>query len=158
MEMKIVGFVEGARRNGPGIVSVPTILRSVAAQGHHIVLAMGGPPSLGCEKYLVPDVDSGASRTEGKGTFGILRLNAWSDWSLCPAMFWRFNRLVREADFVLLHSLYSFPKAVRILAPWSASALPAPDQRPQEESVQSAICKSDNREGLSDLLQCKRRA
>jgi glycosyltransferase involved in cell wall biosynthesis len=112
MEMKIVGFVEGARRNGPGIVSVPTILRSVAAQGHHIVLAMGGPPSLGCEKYLVPDVDSGASRTEGKGTFGILRLNSWSDWSLCPAMFWRFNRLVREADFVLLHSLYSFPVLV----------------------------------------------
>jgi len=107
--MRIIGFVEGARRNSPGLVGVPMILGSAASQGRQVVLAMGGPPSFGCEKYLVPDIDSAGKRADGNGTFGILRRNAWASWSFCPALFWRFNRLVREADIVTLHSLYSFP-------------------------------------------------
>ena len=107
--MKIVGFVEGARKGAPGITGVPMILASAAAQGHQIALVMGGPPSFGSEKYIVQDATGAAKRTEGKGKFGILRLNAWTYWSFCPAILWRFNRLVREADVVTLHSLYSFP-------------------------------------------------
>jgi len=40
--VKIVGFSEGPRGDSPGIVSVPTILKSTAEHGHQVVLLMGG--------------------------------------------------------------------------------------------------------------------
>jgi glycosyltransferase involved in cell wall biosynthesis len=113
--VKIVGFVEGARRGSPGLVGVPMILMNTAAHGHNVVLLMGGPPSLGSEKFIVPDSESALARKERDGTFGVVNLKAWSGWSFCPAMLWRFSRLVREADVVTLHSLYSFPVLVGYL-------------------------------------------
>lgn len=105
--MKIVSFVEGAEP--PGFVGVPRILASTAAQGHSIVLLMPGIPMLGADEYIVPDARSARGRKEGNGTFGIVRLSGWTRYRFCPSMLWRFNRLVREADLVTLHSLYSFP-------------------------------------------------
>ena len=107
--MKIVGFVEGARGDSPGIVGVPMILKSTAAHGHNIVLLMGGQPSLGSASFVTADAASALKRREGNGTFGIVALKARTFWFLCPSIFWRFSRLVRDADFVTLHSLYSFP-------------------------------------------------
>ena len=107
--MKIVGFVEGAQRNSPGIVGVPKILQSAAGQGHSIVLLMAGPPSLGSEKYATPNVECALSRKEGRGTFGVVCLRAWTRWMFSPAILWRFRQLVKDADLVTLHSLYSFP-------------------------------------------------
>ena len=107
--VRIVGFVEGARGDSPGIVSVPMILKNTAALGHKVVLLMGGPPSLGSDEYVVSDIETALERNEGNGTFGLLSLKAWAFWSFCPSMLWRFSRLVRESDFVILHSLYSFP-------------------------------------------------
>ena len=107
--VRIVGFVEGARGDSPGIVGVPMILKSTAAHGHSIVLLMGGSPSLGSEKFVVPDASGALARKEGNGTFGIVSIKAWRYWFFCPPMLWRFHRLVRESDFVTLHSLYSFP-------------------------------------------------
>jgi glycosyltransferase involved in cell wall biosynthesis len=107
--MKFVGFVEGVRRNEPGIVCVPTILKSVAAQGHSAVLLIGGLPSLGAERFFVPDAHKILARQEGSETFGVVSLKAWTHWKFCPSILWRFNRLVRESDFVTLHSLYTFP-------------------------------------------------
>ena len=85
------------------------ILGSAAAQGHGIILLMGGPASFGSEPYQVADAGAAAQRREGKGTFGIVRLNAKTFWSFCPAILWRFHRQVKEADCITLHSLYSFP-------------------------------------------------
>lgn len=107
--MKIVGFAEGTRGDSPGIVSIPTILSSTAARGHHVVLVMGGRVSPGKEKFVVPDSASALVRKEGNGTFGIVCIKSWTRWRFCPAVFQRFSRLVRGADFVTLHSLYSFP-------------------------------------------------
>lgn len=107
--MRIVGFVEGARGDQPGIVGVPMILKSTAAHGHSIVLLIGGAPSLGSKQFLAPDSESALARKEGNGTFGVVSVKAWTHWRFCPAILWRFSRLVREADFVSLHSLYSFP-------------------------------------------------
>ena len=107
--MKIVGFVEGARGDSPGIVGVPQILKSTAAQGHEVILLMGGLPSLGSDKYVVRDSQGALERKEGKGKFGIISIKASRFWFFCPSILWRFRRLVREADFVTLHSLYSFP-------------------------------------------------
>jgi glycosyltransferase involved in cell wall biosynthesis len=107
--VQIVSFVEGAQKGFQGITGVPIILASTAAQGHSIVLVMAGPPSLGAEKYAVPDATGALNRKEGNGNFGIVNLNAWTRWMFSPSILWRFNRLVRDSDLVTLHSLYSFP-------------------------------------------------
>ncbi len=117
--MRIVGFVEGAPGDTPGIVSVPMILMNTASLGHSVVLLIGGPPSLGSDKFLVPDVESALARKEGRGTFGVISVKAKRLWSFCPSMLWRFSKLVSEADFITLHSLYPFPiLAGFILASW----------------------------------------
>lgn len=109
--MRIVGFVEGATlaKGGLGIVGVPTILGSTAAKGHQIALLVGGPPIAGREQFVVPDLEHALRRKEGAGTFGLVAFKAWEKWAFAPLMVWRANRLVRTADFVSLHSLYSFP-------------------------------------------------
>jgi glycosyltransferase involved in cell wall biosynthesis len=101
--MKIVGFVEGVQRNEPGIVCVPMILKGIAAHGHSAVLLIGGFPSLGAEKFFVSDA------YKANVAFGVICMKAWTRWKICPSILWRFNKLVRESDFVTLHSLYSFP-------------------------------------------------
>lgn len=105
--MKIVSFVEGAEP--PGFNGVPRMLASTAGQGHSIVLVVAGEPMFGCERYAVSDIASAQKRKEGNGTFGIVRLRGWARFRFCPSILWRFSRLVREADLVTLHSLYSFP-------------------------------------------------
>jgi len=107
--VRIVGFAEGARGDYAGLVAVPTILRSTAARGHSVVLLMGGRPIPGREDLVVPDSDGALARQEGLGTFGIVTGKALTRWACSPSMLWRFSGLVREADFVTLHSLYSFP-------------------------------------------------
>ena len=107
--MKIVGFAEGARGGHAGLVAVPMILSSTAARGHNIVLGLAGKPMPGRENFVVTDSESALARKEGLGTFGIVTLNGWTRWAWSPSLLWRFSSLVREADFVTLHSLYSFP-------------------------------------------------
>ena len=107
--MKIVGFSEGPRGDSPGIVSVPTILKSTAQHGHQVVLLMGGAVNAGREAYVVADANSALARKQGQGTFGIVVLKAWTHWRFCPQILWRYRKLVRSADFVMVHSLYSFP-------------------------------------------------
>jgi glycosyltransferase involved in cell wall biosynthesis len=107
--MKIVGFVEGVQRNEPGIVCVPMILKGITAHGHSAILLIGGSPSLGAERFFVSDSYKTLAKQEGIETFGVVSMNAWTRWKVCPSIFWRFNRLVRESDFVTLHSLYPFP-------------------------------------------------
>jgi glycosyltransferase involved in cell wall biosynthesis len=107
--VRIVGFAEGPRGGSPGIVSVPTILKSTAEQGHCVVLLMGGAANAGTDRFVVPDTKNALARREGKGTFGIVVLRAWTHWRFCPAILWRFWKLVRSSDFVMVHSLYSFP-------------------------------------------------
>jgi len=107
--MNIVGFSEGARGEFAGIISVPSILASAAAEGHNAVLVLCGQIPPGKERYVVSNPEQARSRREGKGSFGAICLRTWSSWLFNAAIFWRFRKLVRDADFVSLHSLYSFP-------------------------------------------------
>jgi len=117
--VRIVGFAEGVRGDYAGLVGVPTILSSTAARGHSVVLLMAGEPIPGRENFVVPDSDAALARKEGLGTFGIVTGKARTRWGCSPSMLWRFSGLVREADFVTLHSLYSFPVlAGYLLARW----------------------------------------
>jgi len=107
--MRIVGFAEGVQGDHAGLVAVPMILSCTAARGHNIVLVLAGRPIPGGQDFVVHDCDRALARKEGLGTFGIVTCKARTRWAWSPSMLWRFSRLVRESDFVTLHSLYSFP-------------------------------------------------
>jgi glycosyltransferase involved in cell wall biosynthesis len=107
--MKIVGFSEGVRGDFAGLVAVPMILRSTAARGHSVVLLVAGRAIAGRENFVVPDCERALARKEGLGTFGIVIGQARTRWACSPSLLWRSSGLVRESDFVTLHSLYSFP-------------------------------------------------
>ena len=58
-------------------------------------------------------------RKEGAGTFGMVTFRSLQQWAFAPSILWRARRYVRSADFVSLHSLYSFPVfAGYLLARW----------------------------------------
>ena len=109
--MKVFSFVEGAypHRGGLGLVGVPHITRSLAEQGHQVVLNIGGRVSLGAERFVQSDVGNALHQKSGAGTFGIVTYSAHGRWCFAPAMFWMLSRHVRDADFIMLHSLHSFP-------------------------------------------------
>jgi len=108
--MILAGFAEGATpsRGGIGLVAVPEILRSTAARGHRIVLVMSEPANPDSTNLVVPDADRVLANNTG--AFGIVTFKAGlGSWAFSPRVFDRFHDLVRRSDFVLLHSLYSFP-------------------------------------------------
>lgn len=109
--MKILGFVEGAnpRKGGLGLVSVPMIAKSLADRGHQEVLVIGGRVNPGKESFVQPDVNSVMQRKNGLGNFGIVTFPAWTIWAFAPSIPWNVWRYARDADFIILHSLYSFP-------------------------------------------------
>jgi glycosyltransferase involved in cell wall biosynthesis len=109
--MLIIGFAEGAdpAKGGLGLVGVPTILGSLAARGHRVALVACGGCTPGREKFLAANMDEALARKEGAGSFGVVTFKTARAWAFAPAMLWRVNRHVRKADFVSLHSLYSFP-------------------------------------------------
>jgi glycosyltransferase involved in cell wall biosynthesis len=109
--MKVLSFVEGAnpRKGGLGLVGVPMIARSLADRGHQEVLVIGGRVNPGRESFVQADVDSALKQRSGLGRFGIVTFASWKRWAFAPAILWRLRRYVREADFITLHSLYSFP-------------------------------------------------
>jgi glycosyltransferase involved in cell wall biosynthesis len=109
--MLIIGFAEGANpaRGGLGLVGVPLILGGLAGRGHQVALVACGGCTPGRERFLAATVDEALSRKEGAGSFGVVMFKAARAWAFAPAMLWRLNRHVRRADFVSLHSLYSFP-------------------------------------------------
>jgi len=109
--MRTVSFVEGAnpRKGGLGLVGVPLIVRSLAERGHQAVLVIGGRVNPGREEFVQPDAETALQRKCGSGAFGITAFRAWGNWAFAPAILWRMSRWVRQADFVSLHSLYSFP-------------------------------------------------
>lgn len=109
--MKILNFVEGVnpRKGGLGLVGVPMIVKSLADRGHQVVLIIGGRVNPGRERFVQPDINTALQQKSGLGTFGIVTYPACGWWAFAPAMFWRLGRHVRDADFISLHSLYSFP-------------------------------------------------
>jgi glycosyltransferase involved in cell wall biosynthesis len=109
--MKILSFVEGAnpRRGGLGLVHVPMIVKSLVDRGHEGVLVIGGRVNPGREHLVQPDVDRAIQQKSGAGKFGIVTFPAWDRWAFAPSMIWRVWRYAHDADFVILHSLYSFP-------------------------------------------------
>jgi glycosyltransferase involved in cell wall biosynthesis len=109
--VKVLSFVEGANphRGGLGLVGVPNIEKSLAERGHQVVLNVGGRVSPGAEQFVQPDIITAFCQKSGVGTFGIVTYPAYSDWAFAPTMFRTLRGHVCDADFISLHSLYSFP-------------------------------------------------
>jgi glycosyltransferase involved in cell wall biosynthesis len=109
--MRVIGFVEGAckSKGGFGLVGVQIILSGIARRGHEIALVLAGDATPGRERFMARSLEAALARPEGDGRFGIARFRARESWAFAPAILWRANRYVREADFVTLHSAYSFP-------------------------------------------------
>ena len=109
--MKAFSFVEGAnpRRGGLGIVGVPNIEKCLAERGHQVVLNVGGRVGPDGEQFVQPDITTALSQKSGNGTFGIVTYPACGEWAIAPTMLWTLRGHIRDADFVSLHSLYSFP-------------------------------------------------
>jgi glycosyltransferase involved in cell wall biosynthesis len=109
--VKVFSFVEGAnpRRGGLGLLGVPNIEKSLAERGHQVVLNIGGRVSPGAEQFVQPDIITAFCQESGMGTFGIITYPAYGEWAFAPTMFRMLRDHIRNADFVSLHSLYSFP-------------------------------------------------
>ncbi|HUB79445.1 MAG TPA: glycosyltransferase [Bryobacteraceae bacterium] len=108
--MTILSFAEGAHphKGRLNLVGAPLILASLAERGHSAILALGGPPATGTQHFAAAGLPDALSRKQGAGTFASIPFNAWTPWAFAPNMC-KLGHTVRESDFVLLHSLYSFP-------------------------------------------------
>lgn len=91
------------------MVPVPSIKKSLAERGHQAVLCVGGHANPGAEELVQPDLNRAFCRESAAGTFGIITYPACGDWAFAPTMLWTLGSYIRAADFVTLHSLYSFP-------------------------------------------------
>ena len=109
--MKIIGFVEGAspKKGGIGLVGTQNILGSLASRGHNIVLFIGGLHTPGREHLIALNPVDALAREHSGGSYGLVSFPAYGSWSFSPKMIRQAIRHVRDADFVSLHSFYSFP-------------------------------------------------
>ncbi|MCC6147936.1 MAG: glycosyltransferase [Anaerolineaceae bacterium] len=109
--MKIISFVEGAnpKYGGMGIPSAPRIAKSLSKRGHDLRVVIGGTINPGYEKYRIPlSARQYPLRISG-GFFGILDFPSIGRWSFSPAILNSLRKELQGTDFILLHSLYSFP-------------------------------------------------
>lgn len=103
--MNLVLCCEGARLDsgGFGLVAVPQIARALAELGHSLVLENFGPPTPGVESFLTTDANQAwreplvAYAYPARGRYAFSQLG-WQ----------RTMEHAVDADFLMLHSLYSF--------------------------------------------------
>ncbi len=103
--MNIVMCSEGARleMGGVGLVAVPPIARALAALGHRVVLELFGPNIPGAEDFLTTD----AARAFREPLVAIT-YPARGRYAFAPRALPVVQSHIARADFVMLHSLYSF--------------------------------------------------
>ncbi len=103
--MNIVLCSEGAwlKSGGMGLVAVPDIARALAELGHRVVLETFGPPIPGSESFLASD-----PARAFQDTLVAIRYPASGRYSFSRTGFQHVMEHAARADFVMLHSLYSF--------------------------------------------------
>lgn len=103
--MRIVQCTEGARADagGLGLVAVPQIARTLAARGHAVVVETFGPLIPGSESFATSDARRAFITSPVAITYPAAGRYTFS-WAGQARVF----EHVAHADFVMLHSLYSF--------------------------------------------------
>jgi glycosyltransferase involved in cell wall biosynthesis len=109
--MKVLGFCEGARADsgGIGLIGVPLIHQALAKLGHRDVLAVGGRPMPSAKQMLARRIDDIFDAPGDGGAVGVVPFPAVWRWCFSPALYRAAVASVSRADFITLHSLYSFP-------------------------------------------------
>ncbi|NPV76925.1 MAG: glycosyltransferase [Anaerolineae bacterium] len=110
--MKIISFVEGAnpKYGGVGIFSAPIINMHLSERGHDVRVVIGGAITPGYEKYRINSLDQEPSpERASQGSFGIVAFPALGRWSFSPSLIRHVKKEAQKADFLMLHSLYSYP-------------------------------------------------
>ena len=113
--MKIVNFLEGTHAGvgGVGLIGAFFTCRALAERGHDVVAHVAGPVAPGFEPHVVAGVTAGQrgrQRPTFRPRFRIVSYRAFGRWAFAPGLAAR-AATASDADFVLLHSLYSFPVA-----------------------------------------------
>ncbi len=108
--MRVLGFCEGAlqRTGGFGLAGVPGIHRSLAERGHRDALALAGPPMPSARDVMVPGLDDVFESNAG-ARVGVVSFPAYTRWCFAPALYDASKRAAARADFITLHSLFSYP-------------------------------------------------
>ncbi len=103
--MRIVLVSEGARieMGGVGLSAVPPIATSLAELGHQVVIEIMGPVTPGAESFATTD-PSRAFRSD----LVAVTYPARGRFAFAPAAVPSVRAHIARADFVMLHSLYSF--------------------------------------------------
>jgi glycosyltransferase involved in cell wall biosynthesis len=103
--LKIVMCAEGAQyeMGGVGLVAVPPMAQALAALGHCVVLDIFGPVIPGAEEFVTSD----ASRAFAQNLVAF-SYPARGRYAFAPRAVSSVKAHIARADFVMLHSLYSF--------------------------------------------------
>ncbi len=109
--MRALVFIAGAnpRRGGLGSVGVPGICKALADRGHHVELHIAGPIIPGAEPFVWRGADREGDTAASPETFQVFAHTAHGGWSFAPGLLREPYRRAREADIIMIHSLYSFP-------------------------------------------------
>ena len=114
--MKVLGFCEGARDDagGIGLIGVPGIHRALAARGHQDALAVAGRPMPSALPMIRKHLSDILGSDDPSAT-GVVCFPAYGRWYFSPGLYRETAPFVRDADFVTMHSLYSYPVLVGYL-------------------------------------------
>jgi glycosyltransferase involved in cell wall biosynthesis len=108
--MKVLGFCEGARTDsgGVGLIGVPGIHRALAERGHHDALVVAGHPMPSARSMLTPRLED-VFQASTTSSSGVVAFPAYGRWHYAPGLYSAAARWAREADFLTMHSLFSYP-------------------------------------------------
>src|SRR2546423_6500047 len=108
--MKVLGFCEGVRLDsgGIGLIGVPGIHRALAERGHQDALAIGGDPMPSAQPILTSSLEAVFDSPDAWAS-GAVSFESYGHWCFAPRLYSAAARVAARADFVTLHSLFSYP-------------------------------------------------
>jgi len=111
--MKVLGFVEGVRSDagGVGLIGVPGIHRALASRGNRDALAIAGQP-MTTARPILGDCLEGVFDTQPESSATAVSFPAFGRWYYAPGLYSGASAAARHADFITMHSLFSYPVLV----------------------------------------------
>lgn len=109
--MRILAFGEGAYPNPASmrLPVVPELCDCLARRGHAVVLCLAGQANIDAQRFVRRSTNGVFVAGWASVGFRMLAHSAFSKWAIAPKMVIRAARYARNADVIMLNSLYSFP-------------------------------------------------
>jgi glycosyltransferase involved in cell wall biosynthesis len=108
--VKVLGFCEGARPDagGIGIICVPQIHRALSGRGHRNALIVAGQAMPSAQPLLRETIGEIFDSSDQADT-GVVPVPAYGRWYLAPTLYRTVSPWVAKADFLTMHSVFSYP-------------------------------------------------